>query len=167
MSARRRRLVAPHAVHAETGTLVFAFGSNLREEQMRARCPSARAVEVGLLAGHSLAFVGFSRGWGGAVATVVPAEHDAVDGVVYRISNDDLLRLDAFEGAPHVYERKACAIKGAKLTYRAWVYAHQRPFPGAPSYRYLAAIVEGRVRAGLDAEPIVQAAEASAACPPF
>jgi gamma-glutamylcyclotransferase (GGCT)/AIG2-like uncharacterized protein YtfP len=146
----------------EGGTLVFAYGSNMRPEQMVARCPSAKVVEVARLMKHSLAFVGFSRGWGGAVATVVQEPHDSVDGLVYRVSERDLVLLDAYEGAPHVYARAAMVLRGSKMAYRAWVYQHARPVPGAPSYRYLAAIVEGRARVGLASEPVVEAAEAGA-----
>lgn len=155
----RRKLVVPAQVHDQEGALVFAYGSNLREEQMRARCPSAKVVEVVRLSKHTLAFVGYSRTWGGAVATVVADAHDSVDGLLYRVSDADLRTLDAYEGAPHVYARAMCAVQGSKMRFRAWVYQHQNPIPDGPSYRYLAAIIEGRARLGLSSEPVVQAAE--------
>lgn len=158
----RRRIVTAPPMVREGGTLVFAYGSNTREEQMQARCPSARMVEVARLPEHSLSFVGFSLGRGGAVATVEPEPQDSVEGVVYRVSEKDLLRLDSFEGAPLVYDRAAMVIRGSKMSYRAWVYQHKHPVPGAPSYRYLAAIVEGRARVGLASEPVVEAAERGA-----
>jgi len=163
----RRRLVEPGTLHTGEGALVFAFGSNLREEQMRARCPSAKVIEVGRLPGHTLAFVGFSRTWGGAVATAERCKGDSVEGVIYRVSADDLARLDAFEGVPFVYRRVAVQVRGAKHTFRCWIYQHARPVPGAPSYRYFAAVLEGRLRHGLSAEPVLAAAEAGADAAPF
>ena len=50
-------------------TRYFAFGSNLDQEQMRARCPSAKLLGPAVLPGHALAFAGYSHRWGGAVAT--------------------------------------------------------------------------------------------------
>lgn len=149
-------------VHEGEGVLVFAYGSNVRVEQMTSRCPSAKVVEVVRLRGHRLAFVGYSRGWGGAVATVVEDEHDSVDGLLYRVTPRDLAVLDGYEGCPHVYRRTAVRVMGVGRTYRAQVYAHTRPVLGAPSYRYVGAIVEGRARVGLGAEAVVEAAEVGA-----
>ncbi len=50
-------------------TLYFAYGSNLSEAQMRARCPGARPAGRAALHGYRLAFAGYSALWGGAVAT--------------------------------------------------------------------------------------------------
>lgn len=177
--SRRRIVTATEAAQARgaearppaPGVLVFAYGSNLRGEQMTARCPSSEVIEKGRLRGFALAFVGFSRRWGGGVATVVRDRNESVAGVVYRVSEADLVRLDAFEGAPYVYRRTLRAIAGHKGPVQAWVYEHTRPEAGAPSYRYFAAIVEGRARHGFDAEPVIVAAEAAAAeatdLPPF
>lgn len=162
--SRRRIVEVPKAEKARA--LVFAYGSNLRGEQMRARCPSAEAVGVGRLAGYGLAFGGFSREWGGAVATVMRDTCDSVDGLVYRVTVADLARLDAFEGVPHVYDRALRMISTEGGEVRAWVYWHRSPRPGAPSFRYFAAIVEGRARLGLDVGPVVEAAE-GAVDPPF
>ncbi|HEU4539435.1 MAG TPA: gamma-glutamylcyclotransferase family protein, partial [Polyangiaceae bacterium] len=87
--------------------LVFSFGSNLDEAQMRRRCPSARPVGRARLPGHALVFGGFSGRWGGAVASVVRARGQAVEGVLYALLAADLAALDAFEGHPFVYERTA------------------------------------------------------------
>lgn len=175
----RRRIVTKAEVKTAevtkkpAGVLVFAYGSNLRGEQMVARCPSAQRLIVGRLRGFALAFVGFSRRWGGGVATVVRDRNDAVDGLLFRVSDEDLVRLDAFEGAPHVYRRTLRAIVTEKGPAQAWVYEHAQPKAGPPSYRYFAAIVEGRARVGLDAEPVITAAEAASAeaaateLPPF
>ena len=150
-----KRALAPPLV------LVLAYGSNLRGEQMLARCPSAIALGVGRLPRHRLAFGGWSHGWQGGVATVEAAV-GAVEGLVYRISAGDLAELDRYEGAPHVYTRELRTIGLAGLKVQAWVYRHTRPIPAGPSYRYFAAIAEGRTRAGLSLAPLIEAAERAA-----
>ena len=153
--AKTEGKVSKRKAEAE-GALVFAYGSNLRVEQMLARCPSATVVTTARLVGHGLAFVGFSRTWGGSVATVVVDPNDSVDGVLYRVTSADLAGLDAFEGAPLVYTRAMCRFAGG---LRAWVYYHAPASPRGPSYRYFAAVVEGRARFGYSAAPAVDAAE--------
>ena len=99
----------------------FAFGSNLADEQMLERCPSAVLLGAASLRGYRLAFAGFSWAWNGAVATIVPARGECVPGLLYRVSPGDLARLDSFEGAPH--DRAASAA--FSTTSRAWCVAHR------------------------------------------
>lgn len=148
--------------------LVFAYGSNLRAAQMLSRCPSAQPAGVGRLRQHRLVFVGYSSSWRGAVATVEPCELDAVDGALWDVSAADLLELDQHEGVPWAYSRQRLRVStGPGLAVLAWVYRREGPQrPGGPSYRYLAAILEGALAWGLDPEAIVAAAERSG-LPPF
>lgn len=144
--------------------LVFAFGSNLRHEQMTARCPSASQVGVAFLPKHTLAFVGYSHSWGGGVATVTPTS-GRVAGILYEVSQDDLDILDLYEGAPHVYTRsRRFVTTGGFAPARrvAWVYSHTGSAPFPPSYAYFAAIAEGRLRAGLPISDLVSASELAA-----
>ena len=50
--------------------LYFAYGSNLDEAQMRARCPGARRVARAVLPHHALHFGNWSERWQGSVASV-------------------------------------------------------------------------------------------------
>lgn len=130
---------------------VFAYGSNLHLDQMRRRCPSARKIALVALENHRLAFVGHSRGWGGAVATVLPADGKLVAGVVYKISLDDLRTLDACEGAPRVYEREPIMVRSLRTNklIEADCYFLDRAF-GAPSTDYVSTIRLGYTRWGFD-----------------
>ena len=140
----------------------FAYGSNLDGAQMRARCPSARPLGRTRLPGHALAFGGFSGRWGGAVASVVRARGQAVEGVLYALSAADRRALDGFEGAPGVYERVARVVtaeSGARR--RAFVYVLREPGPvaaAAPAPRYLAAVLRAYERLRFDPAPLVRAA---------
>src|SRR5690242_17987929 len=93
--------------------LTFAYGSNLDLAQMRARCPRAERIETAVLRGYRIAFHGHSMRWGGAVATLVRTPGATVLGVLYRLSQHDLARLDRFEGAPRVYARTRVSLRDA------------------------------------------------------
>jgi len=148
--------------HAGGMVRVFGYGSNMRTEQLRARCPSATDFAPAWLPGHRLAFVGHSGAWGGSVATVEPRRNGMVGGVIASITCDDLLQLDVYEGAPIVYRRLWLLVRlgsPAGRRVNAWVYVHTGAEVGGPSYRYLAALVAGATEHGLPWEPIVEAAE--------
>jgi len=88
-----------------TAVLYFAYGSNLDEAQMRARCPTARREARATLRGHALAFGGFSHRWNGAVASVRRARGAEVAGLLYTLDAEALRLLDRIEGYPFAYER--------------------------------------------------------------
>src|SRR5919199_6112177 len=56
--------------------LYAAYGSNMDPAQMRRRCPASPHTGTGWLPGWRLTFGAEEYGWGGALATLVPAEHD-------------------------------------------------------------------------------------------
>lgn len=104
--------------------LYFAYGSNMNETQMIARCPSAIEITTGSLLNHRLTFAGWSGGWSGGVADVRSSNKaDKVRGVLWEISAEDLKALDAREGRPWQYDRRVATIldrHGRKQ--KAWVY---------------------------------------------
>ena len=83
----------------------FAFGSNMDEEQMAHRCPGARPLAFATLPQHRLVFRGPSRNRGGGVASVDPYDGQEVHGVVWEVTEPDLLTLDRLEGAGLVRRR--------------------------------------------------------------
>jgi gamma-glutamylcyclotransferase len=143
-----------------TSALYFAYGSNLDEAQMRSRCPSARKQSRATLRGYALAFGGFSRHWGGAVATVLAATDAEVHGVLYELSHDDLRVLDRSEGHPISYQRVLRAVVDeAGQCPSAYLYV--QPEEGfevrAPAPEYLEAIRRAYVRLGFDTEQLMRA----------
>ena len=128
----------------------FAYGSNLDASQIRRRCPSARAVGMKTLSGWSLWFGGPSRLRGGGVLSLRRGNGE-VRGCVYEISADDLRRLDRFEGHPHFYERV--------LVEDAWVYLLREDItPLRPRPEYVEQVRRAWVVAGVDTEPLLEAA---------
>jgi gamma-glutamylcyclotransferase (GGCT)/AIG2-like uncharacterized protein YtfP len=140
----------------------FAFGSNMDTAQMQRRCPSAEVVAKATLPDHRFAFAGYSHGWGGAVATVIPCPRATVPGIVYRLTAEDLGRLDQFEGAPFVYGRSAQCVRleGGRLR-KALVYMHLNPGarPAAPSAAYMQAIRGACARFGISFTHVANAME--------
>jgi gamma-glutamylcyclotransferase (GGCT)/AIG2-like uncharacterized protein YtfP len=127
--------------------LYFAYGSNLSTERMTARCPSAEVFSRAVLHGFRLCFPRTHRNWPGGVAGIVSSPGDDVEGVLYRLSAEDLLTLDGFEnvaGGSYVRQRLELETPNGRIE-SAWVYIAQPieggPFP--PSRRYLGTILIG------------------------
>jgi gamma-glutamylcyclotransferase (GGCT)/AIG2-like uncharacterized protein YtfP len=139
--------------------LYFAFGSNLSRAQMRTRCPDARFVGRTMISGYRLAFAGHSRGWGGAVATLLPARGAFVPGVLYAMTPRCFASLDAFEGHPAVYVRVRVRVQepAGRLRY-AQTYAMPPCPERRPSPRYLAHLAREYMRHGFDLVSLFDAA---------
>lgn len=89
----------------------FAYGSNMSEAQMRERCPDSHIVGKGLLRKYRLEFTKKSAGWGCGVADIVAADNSEVWGLLYELSDLDLLHLDKYEGHPNYYVRNKVKIE--------------------------------------------------------
>lgn len=77
--------------------LYFAYGSNMDIEQMRMRCAGAEVVGIGALADHALCFPRHSTSRDCGVASITPKPGAETLGVVYRLSADNIARLDGCE----------------------------------------------------------------------
>ena len=102
----------------------FAYGSNLDAAQMRARCPSAKLLGAAILDGYRLGFAGQSAAWGGGVATVVRDGEGRVPGLLWALSDEDLERLDRFEGATE--HRAKRGAQGGSADRKAGGVAYER-----------------------------------------
>ncbi len=118
--------------------LVFAYGSNLCLERLRARTPSARVVATGFLRGHALRWHKRSRDGSGKCDAFVSGDAtDLVWGAVYELSAADKPVLDHFEGVGDDYFEREVVIEtsGARIAgavaYLAnprWIDAEARPY---------------------------------------
>jgi gamma-glutamylcyclotransferase (GGCT)/AIG2-like uncharacterized protein YtfP len=105
--------------------LVFAYGSNMDLAQMQERCPhSVLAPFVAEGRGWKLCFPRESIKRKGGVGSVVREEGSSVWGVVFCVSDRDLLRLDRFEGvAVNAYRRGMIELrKRDGQPVNAWTY---------------------------------------------
>jgi gamma-glutamylcyclotransferase len=75
----------------------FAYGSNMNWPQMQRRCPSAQFVCVARLVNYEFGITRHSRLRNCGTANVIPAHGKEVCGIVYDVSEADLVTLDSFE----------------------------------------------------------------------
>ena len=115
----------------------FAYGSNMDLVQMAERCPGARVLDGGCLAG--VRFIITSRGYG----SVVPDAGSVVFGILWDITAHDELSLDVYEGVPKgLYRRSQVTVTttgGKNTDALAYVAAHTDH--GAPNEGYLEGII--------------------------
>ncbi|WP_225888667.1 gamma-glutamylcyclotransferase family protein [Myxococcus xanthus] len=138
------------ALNTEKPMLYFAYGSNLDRAQMRTRCPNATVEARATLPGHTLVFGGYSRRWGGAVASLQRVRGAHVEGLLYRLTPRDLRALDAFEGHPFAYQRATRLVTDrAGQRRRALVYlqpeARFESWPPATRYFLVLWLAYGRL----------------------
>ena len=123
----------------------FAYGSNLNKKQMQERCPDSKPLFTAVLPNYKLIFVGWSRQWKGAVASIKASRGDRVRGAVSEISEQCLRKLDRFEGYPQNYNRLKVIVFGEDdeaIEAVTYIKAGQIE-EGQPSKEYLAVIQQG------------------------
>lgn len=108
----------------------FAYGSNMSQQRLRARVPSAVCLGVTKLAGHQLRF--HKRGQdlsAKADAYFTGNENDAVIGVLYRINPAERGPLDQVEGVGFGYDTKAVQLpwEGSIVTAYTYIAIHLDP----------------------------------------
>ena len=122
----------------------FAYGSNMNWPQMQRRCPSARFVCVGRLINYQFGITRHSRLRDCGTANVFPSAGNEVCGIVYDISDADLLILDSFEDG---YRREKLSIEpignsSEVLNALVYIAAIEKIVP-PPNAEYRKLIVEG------------------------
>ena len=122
----------------------FAYGSNMNWAQMQRRCPSSRFVCVGRLSGHDFGITRHSRLRRCGTANVYPTPGKEVWGIVYDISDADLLVLDGFEDG---YRREILSVHplgdgNRPLDALVYIAAIEENVP-RPNAEYRRLMVEG------------------------
>lgn len=140
---------------------VFAFGSNMHRPQMQSRCPSATVLGPGILHDFRIGFSGTSRRWNGAVATIEMAPGRRCFGLLYQITETDLVRLDGYEGVfSNIYERITVPIHRGTSGRPRRAHAYRlcgETRPGVPSGTYLDLIRRAYREWGFDEQDLVDA----------
>ena len=98
----------------------LAYGSNLNVKQMVLRCPDAKPLGTGEIAGYRLLFKGSKSG---AYLTIEPQEGAKVPVAVWEVSEADEKKLDRYEGFPAFYYKKELELTytGIKTGKIDWV----------------------------------------------
>ena len=121
--------------------LYFAYGSNLDLEGMASRCPDSEPVGRAILDGWTLTFRG--------VADIERRAGLQTHGALWRISDRDLERLDAYEGYPSLYRRELVPVRTAEGELVALTYVMNDDYLGLPSLPYYGTIKRGYEHWGL------------------
>ena len=142
----------------------FAYGSNMDPAQMKARCPESRFVSRATLENYDVDFTRFSTRRQCGVMDVVPKAGSRVWGALFKVSDNDINRMDAaeiyappggkLEDDPHRYQRKTLAVQPegdtARTPIQASVYEVVTKQPTIPpSKDYLDTILRGAEACGL------------------
>lgn len=133
----------------------FAYGSNINLEQMKERCPAAKAVGPVTLADYELRF----RGHG--FATVAAKKGSTVHGLLWELTPACEQALDRYEGYPRHYTKEQVSVRtldGAVISVMAYIMAE--PLcrqPALPSPYYYRAIQQGFEANGLPVESLEEA----------
>lgn len=110
----------------------FAYGSNMDSKQMNQRCPENRLIGKAFLPGYR--WIITSRGY----ASVLPSQQDAVEGVLFEISEMDEARLDNCEGVDQgSYIKQMARILFNGDVFRALIYIDPEEAEGSPRDEYI------------------------------
>ena len=122
----------------------FTYASNLNQKQMRERCPDSEPLFVATLPNYKLVFLGWSREWRGATASIRLFRGEKVLGAVYDVSEKCLRQLDKYESA---YSRlKVTVFNEDNEAIEATTYIRGGQIQveeAKPSPEYLAVIRQG------------------------
>ena len=96
----------------------LAYGSNLNERQMKARCPGAVKIGTAVLDGYRLTFRGDRAGTEGSrryrdfgVANIEPRKGCSVPVGIWSITQGDERSLDRYEGFPNLYYKETINVR--------------------------------------------------------
>ncbi|MEI8394279.1 MAG: gamma-glutamylcyclotransferase family protein [Rhodospirillaceae bacterium] len=140
-------------------TLLFAYASNLNRERMAERCPAAEALDTATLADHRLVFR-----FG---ADVEPHQGATTPGVVWRLTTQDMVALDHYEGVPGLYRKdfRLVRLSGGDEV-ECLIYRMNREGYAPPPEDYLSVIREGYQDFNLPVAALGAAVELSAKLKP-
>jgi gamma-glutamylcyclotransferase (GGCT)/AIG2-like uncharacterized protein YtfP len=111
--------------------LYFSYGSNMDRTHMARLCRGAQSLGVGHAENHVF-FIADS-----GYASIVPKRNSRVYGVLWRISAQDLLKLDTYESVGSgLYRPVAIPVHLGGKFLRAMVYYAVEPKPGRPKPGY-------------------------------
>ena len=108
-------------------------------------CPDSKPKFITTLHNYKLVFVGWSRQWRGAMASIRPFRGEKVLGAIYEISEQCLRRLDRYEGYPDNYDHINVTVfeeDGEPIQAITYIKAGQSE-ETPPSVEYVSIIQQG------------------------
>ena len=140
--------------------LYAAYGSNLNKRQMLWRCPGSKEVGVATIKDYRLMFKGSQSG---AYLTIEKEKGCEVPVGLWEVTEDDIKRLDSYEGFPRFYYKKEFVVKcNDGKRHRIFAYImHEDRVLGTPTKHYIDVCREGYKDFGFDENTLVGAWEYS------
>ena len=132
----------------------FAYGMNTNLTQMAARCPDAVCLGPAWIDNYALVFRHF--------ADIEPEVDSYCDGVLWEITEDNLMALDALEGYPYHYTRFSVVVNTDRGSDTALVYQMvDQSFEQPPSNHYFNTVYEGYEQNSVDTHQLIEILELS------
>ena len=132
----------------------FSYGMNTNLTQMAARCPGAVCLGPAWIDNYALVFRHF--------ADIEPEVDSYCDGVLWEITDDNLVALDALEGYPYHYTRFSVVVNTDRGTDTALVYQMvDQSFEQPPSNHYFNTVYEGYEQNNVDTHQLIEILELS------
>lgn len=120
----------------------IAYGSNLSEEQMARRCPTATIVGTTILKDWRLLFDG--------PASIERKQGYQVPVLIWDIQPEDERSLDRYEGYPSYYRKEMLKVKVKDQIIDAMVYIMNTNKESQPGQFYYNVLDQGYERFGFD-----------------
>ena len=128
----------------------FAYGSNLWLDQMRTRCPSHKRLGTAVLSGHRVVCNKVGDNGVDFYAGIIVSPGDEVLGALYRLTPENIAKLDKREGIEekdHYYrDAKEFNVRNRAtgVVINAFTYFVSKPVaPKKPTRDYAQKIFEG------------------------
>ncbi|MDQ7041686.1 MAG: gamma-glutamylcyclotransferase family protein [Rhodothermus sp.] len=128
----------------------FAYGSNMCSTRLEERVGrTGVAWQMGWLKGYTLTFDKFADN-GIGYANIQPDKEDIVYGVLYRLSETELQKLDSLEGVPQHYRRVPITVETKAGTQQAVTYIAVKVQKDLrPKRCYLELLIQGAIEHNL------------------
>lgn len=120
----------------------IAYGSNLSEEQMARRCPTATIVGTTILKDWRLLFDG--------PASIERKQGYQVPVLIWDIQPEDERSLDRYEGYPSYYRKEMLKVKVKDQIIDAMIYIMNTNKESQPGQFYYNVLDQGYERFGFD-----------------
>ncbi len=102
---------------------IFAYGSNMSLNRLKARVSSAKKISNGYIEGYELKCIKISNdGSGKATISKTNNNENKVWGVVFEIDENEKPRLDRAEGLNYGYNQSTIQVKNGKEVWNAQIY---------------------------------------------
>lgn len=122
--------------------LFAAYGSCINKQLMRQICPTACALCVGWLNDYRLTFR--------SIATIEQAAGARTPVLVWNIDMRALVALDAYVGAPYLYQKQIVQVESEDKIMECIAYVLDGCLPALPNKDYHKTISTGYKDAGID-----------------